>query len=269
LELSNAYPLFNFHYTELFIYFNDFLNLEETLPLETFILANQNLLCSYYKTNKNSVSESQKGNKDQTKLLKKLFKILIQKEENEESKQSNHLTLIELLKYCIALGNNNTAISDLYSFMDKASKGSVEKDEFSVYLKNLLEFNFAEEKKINKKTSEKDFEAAEADNDDENSQSSQSESEIQEKIDKISSEFTCRINFKKFNKSVISKSDFINIFEKNQGLKEELIGIIKNTEEVIFSRVFNFNFNLPNESKEEEILNEENSSESKLVFSFI
>lgn len=235
----------------MFIYFNDFINSsEETLDFDTFLLANQNLFFPF----KKKKSNSEKQEKKERKLLQKIF-LLLSKKENTETYKTNSLTLIELLKYCVALGNNNTGILYLYSYLDKTRKGSVEKEEFKIYLNNLLEFFFAEEKKLKEKISEKNLE---------DESNSQSESQMQENIDKIISDFTRKINFKKF-KNLISQSEFINVFENNEALIDEFGSLVKKTEIVIFSRVFNFNFNSQKED-EEEIFNDDQSSESKFFF---
>jgi hypothetical protein len=251
----------NFHYTELFIYFNDFLNEDYALNLDAFILANQNLFFSYKK--KKSNSESQE--KTERKLLTKIFTFLTKQENKEKEKlQSNNnadsLEQISLLKYCICLGCSNTQVSDLFTFIDKLSKGSIEVDEFRIYLSNLLEFFFEEEKNINEKIREKDIE--------ENYSNSQSDNQMQESIDRIIKDFLEKMKIKKHNNR-ISRADFNKIFNKHPELFEEYLSYIEKTEEIIFSKVFNFKFDSNNEENLNFLNNSDEGNFDFLSFIFL
>jgi len=232
-EILTIYPLINFHYIELFIYFNDFLN-DEKLNLETFVVANLNLFSPYKDSNKSN-SESQE--KKEKRILKKIFEIF----KNKENSESEEISKISILKYCICLGNQNKEISEIYNFIDKSGKDKIESDEMKLYLNSILDFYFSEERRINvlfapKKSNKNMFD-------------SEYDYQTQEKIDNIINDFLQKLFYKK-SKQAISRKIFIKIISQDSKLEEDLKNIFVKTEEYIFSNVFNFHFQRENNNLE-------------------
>ena len=246
------YPLKNFHYIELFIFFNDFIN-ENFIDKEKFIVANLNLIIPYKdKVNKNN----NKFEKSEKKIFSKIFELL------EIQDYDNLINEAGILKYCILLGSRSYEIEDIYNILDKTNKGFIEKIEFKLFLSSLLEFTIQENQFL---LSEKNNSSGEH---------SSFENNKQEYINDFINDFVDQIDFK-YNNDCIKKNKFVEIFRENNVLIEGIISLIKKTEDCVFSQVFKYNFTVEYEENIDEyidevkIINEQNCTSppsSKIIF---
>lgn len=156
---------------------------------------------------------------------------------NEEKNNFKSISQITLLKYCICLGCKEAEVSNLYKFIDKLGKGGFQIEDLKAYLSNLLEFCFNEEKKFKEKFKEDGLD---------NDNNSQTDNQIQENIDRIIADFINQIKFKR-KKNLIIQMDFNRKFNNHPELFEEFVGFIEKAEQLIFSKVFNFEFDSNNE----------------------
>lgn len=228
----------NFHYIELFIYLSDFL-INGRLDKETFLIANKNLFAPYQNNNKKKRQKNESVDKAETQKLNKIFKVL-----NGKHDKKNYLSKISVLKYCVLLGSNSYEILDLYSFIDKMNKNSIELEEFKLFFSSFLAFSLHEK---NKNTAE-----------DENN--SFSDNEEEEEIDDLLNEFVEKLNFKKY-KNALPKDYFIRICKENSFLNEGITKLIRKTEDSIFTKVFEYNFTLEEYLSSSE---DKRSNESKI-----
>jgi hypothetical protein len=148
------------------------------------------------------------------------------------------------------IGNNSYEISDIFNFIDKENKNQIDYYEIELFLHNLLEFSFNEKKRSAFNSIDTEETEENLENDIENF--------INSFIEKIYKNYDVNsntnsgnlLNFNNTgnlysnninNDKTLTKESFINIFMNNKDLKEELITVIRKTEDFIFSKVFRFN----------------------------
>lgn len=176
------------------------------------------------------------------KNLKKIS-YLIQNLDPCEVEKNNHesISLENLLNFCMLIGNNSYEISQIFNFIDKENKNQIDAYELKLFLQNLLEFSLNEKKKTGLISTE------------------ETEENQENEIDNYINYFTERFNFEE-NNGILNKNEFITILMDNKDLKDELITMIRKTEDFIFSKVFQYNVTL-NENKN-------HSKEDSKFFSF-
>jgi hypothetical protein len=136
-HLKKQYYLPNFHFFELYIYFNNFTN-NSTLNRESFIISNLNLF-----TTNQKIVEKKVDNSLDKRVLKDLYRAL------EGQDGLIHLdNLIIYLKHLAYVNSTDIDGETLYKILDKDGKGSVTEQDLSLFFTGIEEFIYMSDRII-------------------------------------------------------------------------------------------------------------------------
>lgn len=126
-HLKESYKIFNYHFIELFIYFNDFFE-DNIMPKKNFVDA---LISILQQTRKENLSYSVHAEKD---IVKDLFRHL-----NAGKKFLSLESLTNFLKE-ICKSSLDLNMQNLFQFIDKEEKEYFDNDNLEVFLSPLIDF---------------------------------------------------------------------------------------------------------------------------------